>query len=177
MGYEKKSVLKILFAALPLLVFSVHFSDAWRFGAAVCGGYWLTALFFKLTWTFFPRKVLGFAMILWLFFFGLMLWRVTGMTPYWLAGVYLLGPFEFSGKRGRVRKGGGEKAFKVVSNRFSKIFWRGSTFFLLMIFLGLIQEFLAATAAGGIFRHPAGVLFLLGIFSAMGTARAMTDKR
>lgn len=154
--------LKILLAALPILALTIRFPDAWRAGTVVCVTYWFTASFFKLTWSFFPRRMLGFSMVFLLVFEGSLIWAWTGLTPYWLASVYLLGPLEFSERKQTVKTSQKQDRSKIISHRFSEIFLKGLIFMTLTAFLGGTQDFFSNRFAFSFFQSPAGALFLLG---------------
>ncbi len=167
MRWDEKALAKIFAAVLPVMALTAQFSDAWRTGAAVCAIFWITAGFFKLTWPLFPRWLLGFTMVLFLLFLGSIVWGLTHLTPYGLASVYLLGPLEFGEKKKTDPSSGKSGRGKIISHRFSGIFWKGIVFFLLLMVMGAIQDFLGGRFQVSFFRSPAGPLFLLGVLAAV----------
>ena len=131
----------IFLAVLPLLLHSLHFYQAFFLGALVSFALWFTFAFFKVTGPLFPEKVKDLPLICWLATASQLAVLMWGLTPLWSASLYLL----------------------LISSKQTPqtLFWKGAGFWMLLTFLGIIQDLLGERFSILLFHLPAGSFLLL----------------
>ncbi len=143
---------KILLAILPLLIFTLHFQEAFFLGALTALHLWLAALFFKMTAPFYPEPWKKWALLVWIGIMAQTGFYLWDLPPWWAASLYFLFPDEVFQKRQKKNTG-------------IKIFWLGAGFWMAAVFLGICSSISGKYLSFPFFEHPAGALFALGIFS------------
>jgi hypothetical protein len=141
---SNKQLYRVFLAALPVIGQSVFENVLW----SVClttGLFLASSAFFKMTFPLFPKKFFRFAVILFPATAFQAVYYAAGLSPLWAASLFLLYDFK---ELESGAKGSGRIALR-------------SLYYMAFLFaVGAAHEFLGRQLNLGLFRHPAGFLFL-----------------
>ena len=145
---------RVTIAVIPVLLSTLHLKEAFQIGTMVCVGYWATLALFYFIRHLFPKGFLTAAYLVWWVALAQIGWYLSEIPPFWIASLYLL-----------------TSDRTIFENELTSIvktaIGDGFGFWVVVIYLGSIQQFLGDYASLGIFRHPAGSFLLLTLVAVL----------
>lgn len=151
--------MKVVLAVLPFVFYGPKTFLLCVPALFVAVFFWVTTLLFWSTKKIFPRKLLKWALILWLGVAVQAAGSLWGLEPYWIVSTFLLIPTEFFHYESKARD---LSMFSPkVKKYFLKRFLEGISFVALVLLLVLFHTFISAQSFLNHFPRPAGLYFLI----------------
>ena len=151
----------IFFACLPVLSQPLAGASGCLAAILIGFGWWLTALFFKLTEKLFPEKLLPLSILLWTVSLAQIVFYLAPLSPFWVLSVLILASDEMQ-----------ELGFGKLS--FSDIGRRGLKFILLFLTLVFFQGVLTTKIYFNALKSPVfSFLILSGLAVLSRQIRAL----